>query len=571
MPDTTNGRDYSIQALPPGGQGAGKKPRRGRGGGSGSGQDHPQGGNHPDIHVVAGDLPQAVDAAEQALIRAESLVYSRGGTLVRPVIEPISASDGGATLTAKLKAYCVDSLSDVLARVATFRNWNERKRDWKRIDPPAKVASTLLVREGEWHLPQVLGIITTPTLRPDGSLLSAPGYDSATKLFLALDPGFNLAPIPDLPTREDALRALRMLSGLLDGFPFVGPIDRAVALSGMLTSVLRPSLPAAPLHAYRASTPGTGKSYLVDVFSAIATGRRCPVISAGKTEEETEKRLGAMLLEAVPVISIDNVNGELGGSFLCQITERQVVKVRPLGESRMVEIEMRSALFATGNNLTLVGDMTRRTLLSTLDTGMERPEMREFAFKPVERVLADRGAYVAAVLTILRAYRVAGSPNRCPEFGSYEVWSDTVRSALVWLNEEDPIISIEKVREEDPELSAIRELFSHWESVLGMNSSYTTALIIQSACAGSPAYGTDDAGFQYPEFRDLLLRQAGERGAINSRRLGKWFSKISGRIVDGRRLVVKVDASNGNRFSLQPAPERPRRDAHMGAENVLHS
>lgn len=524
----------------------------------------------PQIHVVPGDLPQAVDAAEQALIGAERPVFTRGGTLVRPIIETIGAADDSETLTAKLKTYCVDSLSDVLARVAVFSQWNERRRGWKKIDPPPKVASTLLAREGEWKLPAVSGIITTPTLRPDGSLLSEPGYDRATRLYLSPDPAFRLAPMPDRPTRRDAEIALRMLAELISGFPFVEAVDRAVALSGILTAILRPILPAAPLHAFRASTPGTGKTYLVDVFSAIATGRRCPVISAGKTEEEAEKRLSAMLLEAVPIISVDNVNGELGGVFLCQVAERPIVKVRPLGQSSMIEIEVRSAIYATGNNLTLVGDMTRRTVLATLDAGMERPELREFAFKPVERVLSDRGAYVAAALTVLRAYRIAGSPDRLKPLASYEIWSDTVRSALVWLGEADPTASMETVREEDPELAAIRELFAHWESCLGLDSGYTSAAVIQSACSSAPTYGSEDTGFQHPEFRDVLLRQAGERGAVNTKRLGKWLSRISGRIVDGHRLVMKIDASNGNRYSLQPVQNRSRGVAE-GAEHALQA
>src|SRR4051812_11530345 len=103
-----------------------------------------------------------------------------------------------------------------------------------------------------------------------------------------------------------------------------------------------------------------------------------------------------MLLGAVPIISPDNVNGELGGEALCQMIERPLVRVRILGKSAVPELECRAMFFATGNNLVLVGDMTRRAVLCTLDAGMERPELRPFGFDPIKRVLADRGAYVAA-------------------------------------------------------------------------------------------------------------------------------------------------------------------------------
>jgi len=58
-----------------------------------------------------------------------------------------------------------------------------------------------------------------------------------------------------------------------------------VALSGLLTGLVRPSMATAPMHLMRAHVAGTGKSYLVDTCSVIATGQRCPVIVAPKSEE----------------------------------------------------------------------------------------------------------------------------------------------------------------------------------------------------------------------------------------------------------------------------------------------
>ena len=547
-----SGQGYSIERVPPAEDVKSRKGRRA------SKALRPDDGpilGLPIIKVVAGRLPAAVDQAEEAIINAGSAVYVRGGTLVRPVIEPIEASNERVTMSAKLKKLCNDSLSDILARTATFQRWSERANDWKTIDPPSKLASTLLAREGEWRFGYIAGVITAPILRPDGSLLDTPGYDPATRLYLEPDPALRAISIPEEPTREQAHEALRLLSDLIAEFPFVEDVDRAVALSGILTALARPGLPTAPLHAIRATTPGTGKSCYVDVVSTIATGRRCPVISPGKTEEEAEKRLGATLLEAVPIISIDNVNGELGGTFLCQAAERPSVKVRPLGVSKTVNIDVRSAIFSTGNNLTLVGDMVRRAVLCRLDAEVERPEERTFPFDPVERVLSDRATYVAAALILLRAYRAAGSPERLSRLGSYEGWSDTVRSALVWLGEADPVSSMNTVREQDPELAAIRELFAHWERDLGMGAEYTSSAIKQAVDKTELKFQTGEGGgVEGHEFRDLLLRVAGHGGTISPRRLGIWLSKISGRVVGSRRLVMRVDKSHGNRWSLEEAP-----------------
>ena len=67
----------------------------------------------------------------------------------------------------------------------------------------------------------------------------------------------------------------------------------------------------------------------------------------------------------------------------------------------------------------------------SLDANEENPETRTFA-RPRGEVLADRGRYIAAILTIVRAYRVAGSPANCrpPEL---RLLVNNVRSALVWL------------------------------------------------------------------------------------------------------------------------------------------
>jgi putative DNA primase/helicase len=210
---------------------------------------------------------------------------------MHPVVETVPAADGRKTMIAKLREFGVDSMLDRIAEIAIFQRFNVKRGAWIDVDPPRQVAATLLSREGRWVVPRVTGVITTPTPRPDGSVLHKGGYDTTTQLYHL--PSLNLPELPDRPSREQALAALALLTDLLAEFSFVGPLDRAVALAGILTVLVRGSLQTAPMYIVRAHTPGTGKSYLVDVIAAIATGRLCPVITASKSEEETEKRLGA--------------------------------------------------------------------------------------------------------------------------------------------------------------------------------------------------------------------------------------------------------------------------------------
>ncbi len=159
--------------------------------------------------------------------------------------------------------------------------------------------------------------------------------------------------------------------------------DRSVALSGILTAVVRRSLRTAPLHAYTAPTAGSGKTKLVDISSVIATGREAGVVAMGNPEE-LEKRLVSLLLGGYAV-AIDNVNGNLYSDLLCQMLTQTMVRPRILGKSETPEMPTNVMVTATGNNLVLVGDMTRRAIRCRLDAQVERPELREFDFEPVTR------------------------------------------------------------------------------------------------------------------------------------------------------------------------------------------
>ena len=125
------------------------------------------------------------------------------------------------------------------------------------FDPPRQVAEALLARKGLWSVPRVSGVITTPTLRSDGSPLADKGYDVATGLYLSL--GLDELTMP-MPTREAAQTGLKLLTDLLAEFSFAEPRDRSVAISGLLTTLVRGSLPTAPMYLVRAHTPVPGRA-----------------------------------------------------------------------------------------------------------------------------------------------------------------------------------------------------------------------------------------------------------------------------------------------------------------------
>jgi hypothetical protein len=369
---------------------AGKKQPRGR--------PQPQSGTRPTIRLADGELLRILTEIEDALLASGAPVFSRAGRLVEPVAENMPASDGRKTTVARLRELSPESLLAPIAETAAFQKWDRKRKHLVDTDPPLHYVRILLATERRWRLPHVSGIITTPTLRPDGSLLVDPGYDPETELYLA--PGFQIPPIPEHPTKDQALAALKLLIDLLSEFGFKG-------------------------------------------------------------------------------------------------------------------------------------DMVRRGLVCNLETLDERPELRKFKRNTLRQAGANRATYVAASLTVMRAYLAAGAPEVCGPFGSYAEWSTMVRSPLVWLHEPDPVASVDATHTEDPELAELREWVVLWLAEFKPDEPYSSASFVGAASVAP-------AGFNSNPLKQFLLRVAGDKdGNISTKRLGEWLRRNSGRVVriaDGRRF-----------------------------------
>jgi putative DNA primase/helicase len=217
---------------------------------------------------------------------------------------------------------------------------------------------------------------------------------------------------------------------------------------------------------------------------------------------------------------------------LCQIIERPVVSVRPLGQSAFIKIESRATCFATGNNIRLVGDMTRRVILCSLDPDMERPELREFKRDPFDDVLANRGLYVAAALTVVSAYIQAGCPDQARPLASFEDWSRIVRSALIWLGRTDPVDTMNAAREDDPVKLTLLSLLSGWHDAVGSEPK-TAGEIVSASQALSY-----DGSYMNENLREAVSEVAFDRTkGVNSTRLGFYLRAYADRIVGGLKLV----------------------------------
>jgi len=175
-------------------------------------------------------------------------------------------------------------------------------------------------------------------------------------------------------------------------------------------------------------------------------------------------------------------------------------------------------------------------------------------------VRADRDKYIIAVLTILRAFHVAGAPFQTDPLGSFVEWSDWIRGALIWLGEADPCDTMEKVRQNDPKLGAVVAVISQWADVVGYDKRVTTKDLIDFAIEkvdiGSTFYSKQE--FAHPELRESLLIVAGDGGSINSRRLGLWLSSNEYRLVQGYKIVRDGERGGVGVWKLTSTEKSPK-------------
>lgn len=489
-------------------------------------------GEKPVIPIIAGQLPQMVNQAEETIAKEKELLYQRSGFVVRVLTNtpsPKGIRRSQAALV--IQGIEIPYLMEMLTEKAAWVKYSKREDAWNPSDCPRIVAETYLAR-GTWKLPILTGIIGSPTLRPDGSLLEKPGYDEDTGLLFY--PGFTSFPaIPQYPQKEDALRAVEVFKKVLSGFPFVEEMDFSVAMSAILTVLIRRSIRTAPLHGISAPKMGTGKSLLADTTAMIATGYPCAAMSQADSPDEEKKRLLAVLMEGDPVVCLDNVERALGSDALCSILTQEVWKERLLGQNKTINVLTSVTFLATGNNLSFHGDLSTRALLCMLDSQCERPEERSFDVNLYKYIPEHRGELVKDALTILRAYHVAGRPKQnIPTFGRFEEWSDLVRSALIWLGLADPGESRRRIEDADPVRANLKALLRNWHTCIKQAATLKDVIDI----AKNPG---NEA------FYDCLMEMAGDKGEINRRELGKQLKKLQDRIEDGLRIKQFGKAMGG--------------------------
>lgn len=499
--------------------------------------------NKPRIRIVLGELNTIVASAERALAKRGDL-YQSGGIIVTVKIDPVT---GDATIKPVSEA----ELTLAMAAACDWEKFDGRKKEWSRCDPPERHVKMIFRAEEYAHLPQLRGFARQPFYQAGGTkLVAEAGYDPVSQRLGIFDPEKFVRPAP---TPEAAREALELLMDLVGEFHFAEEVDRAATLSALLTAVIRPALDLAPAFHVTAPSPGSGKSYLCETIALFAGPGSSAKVSYPRTSEEATKVILSTLLAAPAVIEFDDMDTDWypHGAINRMLTATSITD-RLLGYSKMATVGTTALVLGSGNNVGPLKDLARRVLTINLNAKSESPATLAYKGNPVATLKAERERYVAAALTIIEAWKAAGSPKAgVSSIASYGgAWSNFCREPLIWLGLPDPATTLLEQVRQDPEADTVLQLLREWHAVLGDKPVTVRRLV------------DDHSGTElYDALMDLPVV---EQGKINRSRLGRFLGRNRNRILGGLSLregpnserrtwmVVQVSAAEA-----PPSPPSP--------------
>ncbi len=413
---------------------------------------------------------------------------------------------------------------------------------------PSEIAGRLLDTLGAGRLRQVKGISAHPVI-VDGGVVSDAGLHHGSGVFLATAGR-------QWRRRKDVGEAVRTLWRPLSLMPFSAPEDAGAAMSLLLTAVARPTLPLAPLFLTSAPTYGSGKTLIAQV-AAIIAGTDGGVSVIGTAPEEQSKALLALLLSGRPAVILDNLSGVLKGDAMAAMLTGEYYRGRILGESREVEIATRTLLMATGVNIQPGSDLVRRCITIRLDPGEERPELRQFPFQPGEYARTHREELQSAALTILAA---SHGHAHATKLGSFGEWDRTCRGGVLWLIEQgltpcemaDPLLTIARERESDPEIETLRAILHSWRALF-WDGPVLAATVVRKALSD-----VDDPDITM--LRVALEEAIGGRGGISTRAFSSYLRRNAGRVVDGLTIRRGVERHDGYTWRVVQSEKSEKSD-----------
>jgi hypothetical protein len=455
-----------------------------------------------------------------------------------------------------------------LARVADFVRTTEKGET--RVNPPDWTVKDVQAL-GRWPFPALEAVVEVPIVRPDGTIVSVPGYDPQTRLYYRPIEGFEVPTIPGAPTPSDTQAAIELLDEAVGEFPYEDRASAANTLALMLTPLVRPAVNGpVPLALIDKPQAGTGGSLLAEAVAVIGSGHTAEMLGAPRDEEEWRKQITAKLAAGATMITVDNVEGALYAPSLARALTARTWTDRVLGRSETITVGQRATWVATGNNIQLRGDLPRRCYSIRLDAREARPWQRENFKHPdlLGWVAKNRGRLIHALLTLARAWFAAGKPKaeNVPRLGSFETWTEIVGGMVAFAGIPDFLGNLEELYDKADAGGAEWEgfLYAWWEE-LDASKPITVADLtkriddndtLKEALPGDLAEAFDKSSGSFSrKLGNALAKRAGTRygeDGMHIVRAGEFRRAVCWRLDVGSKgcefvsLVSLINSSAGN-------------------------
>jgi len=431
------------------------------------------------INVVRPNLIRAVEQAEELLAGTLSLDYFRRGMeLVKPSVLSKRTEDELFGFTREKGSVILQPATKELIVRDVMRNSDcfvsDENGGTRSADFPPYFATHVLdkARRGEGKYRLLYLVSNTPILTSfeHGTILTEPGYREGV---LMVPSRVKYPAVPDVVTPEMARAALDEFAEVYKCFPFKASAPNqkwdetpsyAAVLASVLTLVARPALPIVPRFGITAPTRGFGKTKISEAACCAALGVK-PTLMGFPNQIEFDKALVPLMQAADRGICIDNIDIPFhSGMFCALLTTDTAYQARILGHSRTASLLNASVFFATGNQLSIKGDLTRRAVMISVGDDCEYPERRYFEFDPVEAAKELHPQLCVAALTALRGYLQAGHPwmLQRTELQDFWHWDRLVTGTLTWLKFADPLLTRTDVEESDPQREEDLQLLTVW-------------------------------------------------------------------------------------------------------------
>jgi hypothetical protein len=276
-------------------------------------------------------------------------------------------------------------------------------------------------------------IARAPFVREDGTVVTEPGYDEATRTMLIPDPVFEGLAVPEDPTPEEieAAREL-LLTEWLGDFPFDSDTDRANVLALIVTPAIRGMVPKVPLAVIDGLQMGVGKNLLADSLLTVYTGAAAEPMNWVPEADELRKQITAAFRTGAEFFVFDEAH-TIEGAPLAQALTAATWQDRILGVSTMANFPNVITWISLGNQVQVRGDLTRRVYRIALRPRYANPQDRPASsfrhpgtsgLDLLSWTRKHRAEIMRAILVIVRAWYAKGQPRpaRGVSFGSFEVW-----------------------------------------------------------------------------------------------------------------------------------------------------